>query len=204
MEKQSYISKYENNKEIFEQFFRQEAKLYWKIWKLHNVSNVSYDKIAYQYKYVKSNVKYINDRVEKFLDNPKVKSQTEEHTVEEMIGKIIYPNEFIGVVINILSGDAYLLFLTSIYYYQHNWELQIPRKLIMSISIQYKNIARRMELLKELTALQINVDGREKIKAFDKIEDNKGNIKFEFTEECLDYIDPMRHLLKWFISSKLY
>ena len=155
MKKQSYISKYEDNKELFEQFFGQEAKLYWKIWKLHNISNVSYDKIAFQYGYVKSNVKYINDRVEKFLDNPKVKSRNQEYLLEEMTDKILYPDAFLCVVVTILSGNAYKVFLTTIYAYQHGWELQIPREFIMSISTQYKNLARRTELFEELRSLII-------------------------------------------------
>ena len=36
----------------------------------------------------------------------------------------------------------------------------------------------------------------EVIKVFTKVDDNKGIMIFEFTEECLDYIDPWRYFLK--------
>ena len=37
MQKQSYIIKYENNKEDFKEFFGKDADIYWKIWELHNI-----------------------------------------------------------------------------------------------------------------------------------------------------------------------
>lgn len=42
---------------------------------LHNTENVSYDKLALQYGYVKSSIKNINDRVETFLDNPIIREE---------------------------------------------------------------------------------------------------------------------------------
>ena len=67
MKTQSYIEKYENNKGLFEDFFGDDAKLYWKIWELHNVGKISYDKLALHYGYVKSSIKNICDRVERFF-----------------------------------------------------------------------------------------------------------------------------------------
>ena len=196
MKVQSYIKKYEDNKGQFDNFYKENAKLYWKIWKLHNVDKISYDKLAFQYGYVKSNIKNICDRVERFLDNPRMR---EENSIllEELVGSIMYPNKFISSYGgNALSLNAHKLFLETIYFYQHGLNLEIPREHIMSFSTQYKNTVRRRELFEELSNLQIWIGEEEVIKVFAKVDDNKGTMIFEFTEACLDYIDPWRYFLK--------
>lgn len=201
MKIQSYIEKYGNNRERFEEFFGDDAKLYWKIWELHNVDNVSYDKLALQYGYVKSSIKNINDRVESFLDNPRIREENG-ISLEELTGSIMYPNKFIYGA-NTLSLNAHKIFFEAIYLYQYGLKMEIPRNHIMSFSTQYKNTDRRSELFEELRKLQITVGEGEVIKVFAKIDDNKGSMKFEFTEECLDYIDPWRYLLKHIATNGL-
>lgn len=196
MKTKSYIKKYEDNKGRFEIFFGDNAKLYWKIWELHNVGKISYDKLALHYGYVKSSIKNICDRVEGFLDNPRMREE-KNISLEELAGSIMYPNKFIyGYGANTLSLNAHKIFLETIYLYQHGLNLEIPRDHIMSFSTQYKNTDRRSELFEELRNLQIWIGEGEIIKVFTKVDDNKGAMIFEFTEVCLDYIDPWRYFLK--------
>lgn len=196
MKTQRYIEKYENNIGRFENFFGDDAKLYWKIWELHNVDKISYDKLAFQYGYVKSSIKNICDRVERFLDNPSMREENN-ISLEGLAGSIMYPNQFIhSYGVNTLSLNAHKIFLETIYLYQYGLNLEIPRDHIMSFSTQYKNTDRRSELFEELRNLQIGIGEREVIKVFAKVDDNKGTMIFEFTEECLDYIDPWRYFLK--------
>ncbi len=198
MNVQSYIQKYEDNKGQFVNFFEENAKLYWKIWKLHNVDKISYDKLAFQYGYVKSNIKNICDRVESFLDHPRMR---EENSImlEELVGSIMYPDIFMtSYAVNALSLNAHKLFRETIYFYQHGLKCEIPREHIMSFSTQYKNTIRRRKLFEELSNLKIWIEEEEVvvIKVFSKVDDNKGTMIFEFTDACLDYIDPWRYFLK--------
>lgn len=203
MNTQSYIEKYENSKEEFVEFFGDDAKLYWKIWELHNIDNVSYDKLALRYGYAKSSIKNINDRVKNFLDNPRLRGGNNV-SLEELTGSIMYPNEFIyGYGANKLSLNAHKVFLETIYLYQHGLKMEIPRNHIMAFSTQYKNTERRNELFEELRKLQITVGNDHVIKIFAKVDDNKGSMKFEFTEECLDYIEPWRYILKHIVANGL-
>lgn len=203
MQKQSYIIRYENNKEDFKEFFGKDAELYWKIWELHNIEKISYDILAHHYHYAKTTIKNFNDRVEEFLDNPRKRESENDILLEELTGSIMYPNEFICGA-NKLSLNAHKIFVEAIYLYQYGMELKIPRNHIMTFSTQYKNIERRRELFEELRVLQITVGTGEVIKAFTQIDDEKGTMKFEFTEDCLDYIDPLRYLLKHIVAGGLF
>lgn len=202
MQKQNYIIKYEKNKEDFKEFFGKDAELYWKIWELHNIENISYDILARHYHYAKSTIKNFNDRVEQFLDNPRKREVDNDILLEELTGSIMYPNQFVFGT-NKLSLNAHKIFLEAIYLYQYGMELIIPRNHIMSFSTQYKNIERRRELFEELKELQITVGTGEVIKAFAQIVDEKGTMKFEFTEDCLDYIVPLRYILKYIVEEGL-
>ncbi len=203
MTTQDYLTTYQTHKEIFENFFKENAKMYWKIWTQHNIDGISYDKLASLYNYSKSSIKNINDRVEHFLGNPTYQNDDNDFLSKILSGSINYPNEFVGIV-NSLSLNAYKIWLETIYLYQNNMELEIPRNHILYFSSQYKNTDRRRALFEELRQLKIQLANKNEIQAFSKINDNKGNMEFKFTEECLDYIDPLRHLLKLLISTEDY
>ena len=149
MKTKSYFKKYEDNKGRFDIFFGDNANVYWKIWELHNVNKISYDKLAFQYGYVKSSIKNICDRVERFLDNPRMR---EENTIslEELAGSIMYPNKFIhGYGANTLSLNAHKIFLETIYLYQYGLMLEIPRDHIRPRSKPGTTTNRQRELVDE-------------------------------------------------------
>lgn len=197
---QEYINIYDSNKELFNKFFGQNSQQYWKIWKLHNVDGVSYDKLAHQYNYSKSTIKNINDRVKDFLDNPEIIDKNKDFKSKLSEKPVMYPNEFMrGKVF--LSSTAHKLWLETIYLYQNFMKLEIPRHHILDLSPQYKNIDRRTQLFEELRQLKIKIDDKKEVQAFNKIIDNKVNMEFEFSDDCLDYIDIFRRILNHFSLS---
>lgn len=195
MTTQEYISTYQANKENFEKYFKENAEQYWKLWKLHKIDHVSYDKLASQYNYSKSNIKCITDKVAAFLDNPVLKDENDDFLSKDLSGSLMYPNEFIGKIH--LSLNAHKIWTETILLYQKVMPLEIPRNHIILLSTQYKNVDRRNNLFEELRQLKIKIDENEEIQAFTKVNDNHGNMSFEFTDECLNYIDPFRQFLKY-------
>ena len=202
MTTQDYIFAHETNKDLFDKFFGQDAERYWKIWELHNIDGVSYDKLAYQFDYSKSSIKNINDRVIALLNNPTLKDEENEFLSKLLSGSVMYPNEFIGSKTS-LSTNAHKLWFETIFLYQNGMKLKIPRNHILYLSTQYKNVERRNKLFDELRQLKIKIDDKEFF-AFTKVTSNNGTMEFEFTEECLDYIDPVRRLFNYLRLSDEY
>lgn len=195
MNKELRYKKYEENVEVFNMYFKGDAKVYAAVYRDYCIDNMSYEKIGMIYKYAKSTVRNIIQRIEEFLISPEEKLMELDYSVEELAGDIWMPNEFIcGCYI--LSLNVKKVFIEAIYLYQNGMREIIPRSHILSYSTQYKNSERRTALCNELRKFKIMIRNGEGIKVFDSIEDEKGRFRFRFTEECLNYIDPLLYMSK--------
>ena len=188
MNKQNYVQKYEHYKEDFKKYFDKKAEMYWKIYTLHYVEDVSYGKLAVFYDSAPNTIKNIVSRVEEFLDNPEGKMKEMGYSYNDLEGYIYIPNEFVFGCYS-LSTNANNIFTEAIFLYQNNMGNIIPRERILSYSTQYKNRRRRQGIFEELNGLQIKIKSGTYIKIFENIEDVEGAMHFEFTEECQKYID---------------
>lgn len=193
MKRERYFEKYEENIELFNSYFKENAKIYWDIYKEHYLGNISCYNVGRIYSYSESSVRNILRRVEMFLDLPGEKVRELDYPIVELAGNIWMPKEFIHAFYS-LSLNANKIFREAIFLYQNGMGEMIPRSHILFYSTQYKNVNRRTVLCDELRELKITLRNGTIIKVFDYIEDIKGTLRFKFTEESLSYIDPLLYL----------
>lgn len=200
MKKDSYLENYEMYHDLFRLYFKDKAEPYWKIYKLHYIDEVSYAKLALLYHCSASTVRNIIKRVEEFLDNPAKTFALKDDCDYTLHRRYILPDEF-AQGIHCGNADAHGLavekvFAEAICLYQNNAGKQIPRKHVMSFGAQYKNVARRAELINELRKFRILTTDGNDVKIFEYVEDQKGAIRFAFTDEALEYVDCYRYFIK--------
>lgn len=188
MEK-NYIKEYERYSDLFYKHFGEEAENYWKIFVNHYFDNVSYEKLAKEYNYSVSTIGNIIKRVANFFEDPSKIMREEEYSFERLNGNIYISKEFASVNKH-LSLAANKLLYEAIYLYQHGMNQKIPRSHVLHCAPQFKNVDRRAALIEELRNCSIFISYEKSVNLFEKNEDEKGAVRFEFTEECLKYIDP--------------
>ena len=195
MDKRNYIKEYEKYSGLFKKHFGENADIYWKMYLNYHVDHISYDKLGILHNISKTTVRNILKRIESFLQDPWKIMREVDYSIKLLDGNIYMPNEFI-LGYRGLSFDADQVFHEAIYLYQHGMYQKIPRSHVLWYSTQYKNVDRRTALIEELRNCSIFLRSGESVKIFDKIEDEKGAIRFEFTKECLEYITPFYYSVK--------
>lgn len=187
MKKQEYIKKYEEYRDLFKEYFNENAELYWEIYKFHYSLNYSYEELEEKYPYSVSTIKRILKRVESFLERPEEKIRGMDYSIDKLTGEVMIPKQFIDGFCS-LSLNARKILYESIYLYQNGMKLKIPRSHILSFSSQYAIINRRTVLFDELRNCQIILRDGKAIKIYETLEDDKGSMRFEFTKESLELI----------------
>lgn len=200
MYKQENLEKYEENRDLFEQFFGENATTYWEIYKYHYVDKISYDRIGKCYHYSATTVRNIIHRIEEFLDNPEAAIAELDYPIEALDGDIWMPKEFINGFYS-LSICANKIFCEAIYLYQHGMIQKIHKSHILFCAAQYRDSKRRATLCDELRDFQIVLRDGRCIKIFESIEDDRGALRFEFSQEALNYIDPRYAFAKQIFGS---
>lgn len=187
MKKQEYIKKYEEYRDLFKEYFNENAELYWEIYKFHYSLNYSYEELEEKYPYSVSTIKRILKRVESFLERPEEKIGEMDYSIDKLTGEVMIPKKFIDGFYS-LSLNARKILYESIYLYQNGMKLKIPRSHILSFSSQYAIINRRTVLFDELRNCQIILRDGKVIKIYETLKDDKGSMRFEFTKESLELI----------------
>lgn len=187
--KEKYFKLYNEHSDLFKSYFGMDAKEYWGMYKNHYEDDISYEKLSIKYNCAATKIRNILNRVEEFLDAPDEKMWEKDYSIDDLCGEIWMPNAFARGYYS-LSRAANLIFHEAVYLYQHGMKQQIPRSRIIAISPQYKNVERKKALFDELYKFRIYIKDKGDIKIFDQIEEHKGGIYFEFTEETINYINP--------------
>ena len=199
MENSNYIKLYKENENLFNKYFGDKATIYSELCLCHWREKTSFEALSEQYNYSVSQVKRIISNVQEFLQNPIVHLEEMKGSIHDLNGEIRIPNAFIYGKYN-LSAIAIDIFDLCIYWFQHKITNKIHVSYLVSMSAQLKNRTRRKKYIDELSNFSILLQSGENLKVFKTIIEEDFFLKFEFTEECLDYIDPVRAFFKTLID----
>ena len=197
MKKRNYINLYNENKEQFNTYFGDNSKLYSKICLSHWKDQITFEELSEQSNYSISQIKRIITNVEEFLLNPSLHLEGMKGSINDLRGEIRMPNAFIrGKQNPFLSLVAHKIFDLCIYWYQNKESDKIPVSYIISMSPQCIRYDRRKIFLDELSKFHILLENSENLKIFESINEVNSFITFKFTEDCLNYIDPIKAFFK--------
>lgn len=188
------FEQYEKYKDLFDDYFKENAEEYWQMYKEYFTGNYTYQTLSEKYFYSEETIKRIIRKVKDFFENPLGKVSQLDYIISDLKGSVMLHKEFIEGQ-GYLSLNANKLLLESIYLYQNGMSLRNPRSRIIDLGRQYVNVSRRAELFDELRNLEIRLPKGNCIKVYEMIEDEKGVMKFVFTEDALCYIDPLYTLI---------
>ncbi len=122
-----------------------------------------------------------------------IENDYSEERIDDNYLEVMMPNAFIDGIFK-LGVNSHKIFRKSIALYQSYKISEIPYSSMISDCPQLKNKKRIEGVIEELRNLEIITTDNEKIKIYEDINYVNYKIKYNFTEQALDYIVPTRYL----------
>lgn len=189
-----YIEAYNSWEDLYQAYFGENADVYWEIYQKHECKErISYDKLSMIYCYSATKLRNIVYQVKEFLDDPQGKMMKTDYPCSVLYDKQIrMPTLFIGHYSLPLMENK--LFHEAICLYQNLFPLWIPRSHILEYGKQYVNANRREKVYQNLRDLKIYTT-KGTIQIFERIDADKTGMSLAFTDQALEYIDPVRYIM---------